>query len=996
MIHYPALFRRFLPVLALFGFSAVAQAQTNPSILPDAVAGQGYSFQITTSPAQPAGTSYAADGLPAGLAINGASGLISGTTGAVGTYRGNVTLTNSTVSQFPYQITVDPAAGSPTITSSGGAVGTVGTSFSYTITTSPASTSFNIAQLPPGLAASGGVISGVPTAAGLFFTSISGNNSAGQGAILVLMFTISPPGPVPAITSSLVVTSAVGAAFTYTITATNSPTSFTAAGLPAGLALNTSTGVISGTPTAPAVSVIPLTASNANGASPVLKLNLTVGAFSSITSGASLSATVGTPFSTSLTATNAPQTFSLSGLPAGLAVNTNTGAVTGTPTTAGIYTLYASATNSLGAGPVAPLTLTVTNSNSTGGNLTAPAILTAPISQGATVGSNVVFSVTAVGAGPLSYQWSLNGTPISGATAATLALGGVKVTDAGAYTVTVTNAQGAVTSPQANLSVLSLILPPVITSPPSKITGTVGTATSFAVAASGSAPLSYQWFVNGNAIAGATAATFTLPNTRATDAGTYSVIVANPYGTATSAGAVLTVSTTPIAPIFQYQPASTAVSVGGTASFSVGVVGSSPITYQWYKGAAAIPGATQASLSFPSAQLSDNGNYTVTITNPGGTVTSTSAAVLTVSPSGGVPVPIAIVLQPVGVSTTVGGSASFTVAVTGDPSITYQWRKNQAAIAGGTGPSFTIANAQLSDAGTYDVIVANGFSATISFPTPLTVTPGSSTSSGPSRLINISLRGSSGPADQALALGFVIGGSGTKTALVRAVGPTLANFGVTGLMADPKLTIVAGTQVVGTNDNWGGTAALTATFAQTGAFPLPAASADSALATNFAPGAYSALVAGAGGGTGVVLLELYDADTGASPSARFVNFSGRGVAGSGANVLTVGFVIGGGSTKTVLIRAIGPTLGNFGVSGTLADPQLSVYGVNAVLIGSNDDWGGTAALTAAFTSVGAFALAPASKDSALLLTLAPGAYTAQVNGSGGASGVALLEVYELP
>jgi hypothetical protein len=135
---------------------------------------QTYSFQIVTSPPQLAGTVYSANGLPDGLSIDSGSGIVSGTTLTVGTFKGTLYLTYDTVaSPYPFQITVDPAPGSPVLSSPGAAVGTVGTPFVYTIEASGSPTSYNIAELPPGLTASGDQIAGTPTAAGLYFTSVS-------------------------------------------------------------------------------------------------------------------------------------------------------------------------------------------------------------------------------------------------------------------------------------------------------------------------------------------------------------------------------------------------------------------------------------------------------------------------------------------------------------------------------------------------------------------------------------------------------------------------------------------------------------------------------------------------------------------------------------------------------------------------------------------------------------------------------------------------------
>jgi hypothetical protein len=654
--------------------------------------------------------------------------------------------------------------------------------------------------------------------------------------------------------------------------------------------------------------------------------------------------------------------------------------------------MTASATNALGTGAPTDITFQVTDPVSGGGGLTAPLILVSPLAQSATVGSSAQFSVTAVGSGALSYQWSLNNTPISGAGSSTLSIASVKATDAGPYTVTVTNSVGTIVSAPVSLSILSLIVPPSITSQPNKISVTVGSSASFTVGASGTGPLTYQWFVGGAPIAGAATAALNVQDVQMANAGTYTVVASNAAGSATSLGAVLTVSGAAFAPIFQYQPSPTTVTVGGTASLSVGIVGSPPITYQWSKNGAAIPGATSSSLTFPTVASSDAGVYSVVITDPAGFVTSVGAP-LTVSPVGGPPTPVTIVLQPVPVTATVGGSATFTVAVNGDAVISYQWRKNQAPIAGATSPSFTLYDLHSSDAGTYDIEVVNGFSAIISFPTPLVVTP----VAVPSRLGNVSARGFSGSGDQTLIIGFVVGGSGTEASLVRAVGPTLSSFGLTGLLADPQLVLFSSTGAsIASNDNWGGTAALSAAFAQTGAFALPPASLDAAVLTSLHPGQYTAEVHGANGGTGVVLLEAYDADTAYAPTTRLINVSARGLAGTGPNVLTVGFVVTGTSSTTILIRGVGPTLAAYSVSGAMVDPQLTVFDASQNIVGSNDNWGGTAALQAAFNAVSAFPLPTTSKDSAVLVTLFPGAYTAQVNSANGTAGIALLEMYQMP
>jgi len=225
-----------------------------------------------------------------------------------------------------------------------------------------------------------------------------------------------------------------------------------------------------------------------------------------------------------------------------------------------------------------------------------------------------------------------------------------------------------------------------------------------------------------------------------------------------------------------------------------------------------------------------------------------------------------------------------------------------------------------------------------------------------------------------------VAGSGSKEVLLRAIGPTLSQFGVGGALSSLQLSLYNAAEAeIGANAIWGGGTALAALFTQVGAFALPAASADAAFVSSLTPAAYTAEVTGAGGASGVDL----------------VNLSSRGMAGGGSDVLGAGFVITGTTSDTILIRAIGPTLGQFGVAGVLASPQLALFNSAGAQMASNAAWGGASGLAAVFASVGAFALPPTSADCALLVTLPPGSYTAQVSGAAGSSGIALVEIYEV-
>jgi hypothetical protein len=274
--------------------------------------------------------------------------------------------------------------------------------------------------------------------------------------------------------------------------------------------------------------------------------------------------------------------------------------------------------------------------------------------------------------------------------------------------------------------------------------------------------------------------------------------------------------------------------------------------------------------------------------------------------------------------------------------------------------------------------------------------------------VNLAARAQVGTGANLLIPGFVIAPGAEKVVLVRAVGPTLgaAPFNVPGALADPVLTLFgpdSSTRVAATNDNWNGDAA--AVFSAVGAFALTAGSRDAAIVARLAPGAYTAQVSGAGGTTGVALVEVYDADAasataGAVPTARLINTAVRAQVGTGAGILIPGLVVGAGAAKQVLIRAVGPTLGAapFNVPGTLAQPVVTLFS-GAQAVATNSAWNtapNAAAIRDTARAVGAFALAENSRDAALLVTLTPGPYTIQVAGANATTGVALVEVYEVP
>ena len=267
-------------------------------------------------------------------------------------------------------------------------------------------------------------------------------------------------------------------------------------------------------------------------------------------------------------------------------------------------------------------------------------------------------------------------------------------------------------------------------------------------------------------------------------------------------------------------------------------------------------------------------------------------------------------------------------------------------------------------------------------------------STGLARLSNIATRVELGGRAGTPISGFVLNGTGTKSMLARAVGPGLVPFGVTGVLGDPRLSLLSGAAIVASNDNWLSMDA--ATMLASGAFALTPGSKDAAFVSVLSAGAYTAPMTASDGGSGVALLEVYDAAS--SSQLSVVNASTRAYVGTGASVLIPGFTVSGAGALRLLIRAVGPGLEKFGVSDTLADPTITLYR-NSSAFASNDNWSsGTNALEIASVSsaVGAFALNTNSKDAALLVSLAEGSYTAVVSGVGSTTGTALVELYVVP
>jgi hypothetical protein len=632
------------------------------------------------------------------------------------------------------------------------------------------------------------------------------------------------------------------------------------------------------------------------------------------------------------------------------------------------------------------------------GTVKAPTIQVQPTaSQTVAVGGTATFTVTAGGTSPFSYQWYKNGVALTSSGVYTswgFSYNSCTLSNTGTYKVKVSNSAGSVWSDDATLTVGSSTVPPAITTQPSSQTVNSGTTASFSVVATGGTPLSYQWLKNGSPVSGATASTFSISNVQGSDAGDYTVTVSNDGGSSTSLPATLTVNVIATAPSITGQPASQTVSVGAAVSFSVTASGTAPLSYQWKKDSNAISGATSSTYSIASAALSHAGSYTVTVSNSAGSLTS-NAATLTVNAIVTTAAP-SITSQPASQSVMVGASASFSVTASGTAPLSYQWKKDSNAISGATSSTYSIGAAALADAGSYTVTVTNSAGSVTSSAATLTV------SVPPARITNLSSRTYVGTGSEAQIAGFVISGTKNKLMLIRAGGPVLAGFGVTGTLADPVIELKNEDTglIVATNDDWSSDATAAADISSAasrlGGFAFTSGSKDAALLLSLAPGRYTAKVSGKNDGTGIALIELYEADS--DTASKLTNISTRSPVQTGQGAQNGGFVISGSKSKTVLIRASGPALTAFGLTGALADPLIELYQIGSpnTLLQTADNWGDSqpAAISTAASRVGAFGWTSGSKDAAILVTLNPGTYSAVVKGVNDTTGTALIEIYD--
>jgi alpha-tubulin suppressor-like RCC1 family protein len=518
-----------------------------------------------------------------------------------------------------------------------------------------------------------------------------------------------------------------------------------------------------------------------------------------------------------------------------------------------------------------------------------PVITTQPAPISAYSGQDVTLNVVTSGGSPgNNYQWRKNGAAFANATQTLLRIPRAQPSDAGVYDVVVSNLYGSVTSDSVAVNVNATVAAVTVAGAAARVVN-VGETITFTASSSFPA-LGFQWLKNNVPVTGATSASLTLANAQPADAGIYACVATNSAGGVTSASVVLTVNVPVVAPVVTAQPVASRATAGGEVVFTVKVSGSG-LSYQWRKDGVAlvngggVSGATAATLVLTGVAARDAGSYDVVLSNASGSATS-AAVMLAVDPSAR--------LANLSVRANLASAQTLIVGFvlnTGAKDILV--RASGPALEPFVGPGFMAdpkfalyqESVELAENDDWSRTLSPSFAAVGALPFPtgskdaalLQTLSGSATAlvtgtgegivlveaydaeAGTStRLVNLSARNRVGVGADVLIAGFYVAGTGTKQLLIRAAGPELSDFGVIGVLADPKLELYDSRSVkIGANDNWD--PALASTFAQVGAFPFTLGSKDAAFVVTLNAGStYSVQVSGADGGTGEALVEIYE------------------------------------------------------------------------------------------------------------------------------------------
>jgi Regulator of chromosome condensation (RCC1) repeat/Immunoglobulin domain/Immunoglobulin I-set domain len=326
------------------------------------------------------------------------------------------------------------------------------------------------------------------------------------------------------------------------------------------------------------------------------------------------------------------------------------------------------------------------------------------------VNGSVYLTVTAMGLAPLSYQWTMFGTNIPGATNYFLSMPSVQPAQQGDYNAVVTNPFGSVTSTVAHVTVL---VPPSITSQSGSTNVLAGQSFSLTVTPAGTAPFTYRWMFENANISGGTSQTLTINNAQSANEGIYRVAVGNAAGSVTSAP--VSVRVFPAAPLITSNPVSLSVAASSNASFGVSAIGSQPLGYQWLFQGAPLAGAAASQLSLLGVQSSNSGAYKVVVSNSMGSVTSAVASLIVT------PLAPYFTIQPVGAALSAGSTRTLTGLANGSQPIAYQWQRNSTNLPGATSTSLALTNLAASDSGPYAIVASNSAGASTSAVAQITI-----------------------------------------------------------------------------------------------------------------------------------------------------------------------------------------------------------------------------------------------------------------------------------